>query len=385
MSHDPLFDFIETHYPKNDAGVIPLHEPVLDGNEKKYLMDCIDTTFVSTVGAYVTEFEKYLKNITGAKHAIAMATGTSALHIAMIVTGVEEDTEVLTQPLTFIATCNAIKYVGADPVFIDVDDVSMGMCPLALQRFINEDAMQKEGGLYNKKTGKKISACLPMHVFGHGCQIDEIKKICDSYNIPLIEDAAEAIGSMYQGQHLGTFGIVGTLSFNGNKTITCGGGGALITNDDEIANKVRHLSTTARVQDAYEFTHDQVGYNYRLTNVNAAIGCAQLERLEEFVSIKRNMANKYAEFFDGLNQYQYMCEPSHADSNYWFNTVMLNNKTERDEFLNLANARNIQCRPVWKLMTDLPMFKNCQHDGIKQAINLYERLVNLPSSANAKI
>lgn len=382
MTYAPLARFIKQHYPENKDGIIPLHEPVLDGREKEYLIDCIESGYVSSVGHYVTKFESILKEITGAKHVVAMVNGTCALHIAMIVSGVETNTEVITQPLTFIATCNAIEYMKAKPVFIDVDLTTMGMCPKALKKFIENNTQERNGQRYNVSTNRKISACLPMHVFGHACQIDEILKICRKYNIPLIEDSAEAIGSYYKGKHLGTFGELGMISFNGNKTVTCGGGGALITNDDTIAKKARHLSTTARIIEGFEFVHDRVGYNYRMTNVNAAIGCAQLERLDEFIRVKRNMANAYEAVIKDFLSIDFMVEPENSKSNYWFNTLKLKNKGERDLFLKFMNDQAIQCRPVWKLMPDMPMFKDCQHDDIKNARALYERLVNVPSSAN---
>ena len=383
MNYDLLINFIKEHYPENREGIIALHEPILDGKEKEYLIDCIDTGYVSTVGAYVTKFEDQLKKVTGSQYAVAMVNGTCALHIALMISGVTENTEVIVQPLTFIATCNAVKYAGAYPVFVDVDLNTMGMCPKALRRFLETETEEREGKRFNKKTNRLISACVPMHVFGHACDIKEISKICSEHNIPLIEDAAEAIGSYSDNKHLGTFGQIGMLSFNGNKTITCGGGGALITDDESLAQKARHLSTTARIREGFEFIHDAIGYNYRLTNVNAAIGCAQLERLEEFIKVKRHMAKAYEAFISDLDGLQFMTEPQNTKSNYWFNTVKMANRKSRDELLERAQKNNIQCRPVWKLMPDMPMYKSCEHDGYANASELYERLVNIPSSANA--
>lgn len=383
--YQKIFDFIEKHYPRNSEGVIPLHEPLLNGNEKKYLIDCIDTTYISSVGRYVEQFEELLKNITGSRYAIAMVNGTCALHIAFILSDVKPETEVITQPLTFIATCNAISHAGAIPVFVDVDKKTMGMCPKSLETFMQLHTENKEGVLYNKKSGRKISACVPVHVLGHACQIEEIKRICENYNIPLIEDAAEGIGAYYKDQHLGTFGQFGMLSFNGNKTITCGGGGALITNDENLAQQARHLSTTARISKGFEFVHDQIGYNYRMTNVNAAIGCAQLERLPDFLHVKRSMAYNYANLLSDIDDVDFMVEPENAKSNYWFNTLMMKNRSARDDFLDKASDYNIQSRPVWALMPDMPMYKNCESMDISSARFLYDRLVSVPSSASANI
>ncbi|WP_144281551.1 LegC family aminotransferase [Chryseobacterium echinoideorum] len=359
---------------------IPLHAPYFGGNEKKYLNETIDSTFVSSVGAFVDLFEQKMCEYTGAKYAVACVNGTNALHIALLLSGVQPDDEILSQALTFIATANAISYIGAKPVFIDVDADTMGMSPTALSQFLENNAERKADGFtYNKKTGKKISACVPMHTFGLPCRIDEIQNICSQWNIAVVEDAAESLGSYYKGKHTGTFGKLGVFSFNGNKTITCGGGGAIITNDEEIAKKAKHITTQAKIPHPWKFMHDEIGYNYRMPNLNAALACAQLEQIDDFILNKRKTAKQYQEYFEH-SDVKFMAETENSKANYWLNAVLFPDENERDLFLEQSNAQKVMTRPIWELMTSLPMFKNCEHDGLKNSRYLAERIVNLPSS-----
>jgi perosamine synthetase len=358
---------------------IPLHAPVFIGNEMKYLNECIDTTFVSSVGKFVDQFETEMAKYTGSAKAVACVNGTNALHLALLLVGVEKDTEVITQPLTFIAIANAISYCNANPVFIDVDMDTMGLNPKTLHYFLESETIQKEGVCYNKTTNRKISACVPMHTFGHPCRIDEIIEICKQYNIPVVEDAAESLGSYFKGQHTGTFGKIGVLSFNGNKTITTGGGGMLLFNDEEFAQKAKHLTTQAKVPHVWEFVHDEIGYNYRMPNINAAIGLAQLENLNQYIILQRKLATEYAAFFKTLG-IQFFKEPSDAKSNYWLNVVVMKDRNERNEFLKYTNEKGVMTRPVWELMNRLTMFKDCQHGDLKNAEWLADRVVNIPSS-----
>jgi len=377
---------------------IPLHAPVFMGNEKKYLTECIDSTFVSSVGKFVTQFEDMIAEYTGAKYAVAAVNGTAALHIALMLSGVKRDDEVITQPLTFIATANAISYCAASPVFLDVDKDTMGLSPFALEKWLqnNVELRTPNAQPYNKTTGRYVSACVPMHTFGHPCRIDKIKEICDRYNIALIEDAAESLGSFYspreihetnisqgKGKHTGTFAKIGILSFNGNKTITTGGGGMLITDNKEIAKLAKHLTTQAKVPHKWEYVHDYIGYNYRLTNLAAALGVAQMEQLPGFIENKRELANKYNKFFENTN-IEFFTEPENAKSNYWLNVIILKNRKERDNFLKYTNENKIMTRPIWELMNRLKMFKDCQTDSLENAEWLVDRVVNIPSSVIIK-
>lgn len=373
---DDVIDFIRKLYKAD--GFIALHDPVFFGNEKKYLNECIDSTFVSSVGKFVDQFEAMVAEYTGAKYAIATVNGTAALHVSLKLVGVDEGTEVITQPLSFIATCNAISYCGATPVFVDVDKDTMGLSPESLLLFLKAETEQRNDGCYNKKTGKRISAVLPMHTYGHPCRIQEIEKICADYKIPLIEDAAESLGSYYKGRHTGTFGKVGAFSFNGNKTITTGGGGMIVTNDADIAKKAKHITTTAKVPHAYEFVHDEIGYNYRLPNINAALGCAQMERLSTILGNKRKTAEVYRSFFK-KHEIEFVTEPVNAQSNYWLNAILLKSKEERDLFLKSTNAAGVMTRPIWQLMTKLEMFQFCQKGALPNAHWLENRVVNIPS------
>lgn len=359
---------------------IPLHAPYFGGNEKKYVLETIESTFVSSVGAYVNRFEEMMQEITGAKYAVATTNGTTALHLALIVAGVQPGDEVITQPLTFVATANAIRHAGADPVFVDVDTETMGMSAEALEEFLSAHAtVDSDGICRNKLSQKRIAAVLPMHTFGFPVKIDRILKVCEKYNIVLIEDAAESLGSYYNGIHTGRFGKLGTFSFNGNKTVTCGGGGAVITDDAELAKKAKHLSTTAKKPHEWEFFHDQVAYNYRLPNLNAALACAQLEQLDTFMENKRKLATSYKTFFADRTECFFDEQPG-SRANFWLNTILLQNKEERDEFLAFANQQSVMVRPIWRLMNELPMYKNCLHGDLKNAKMFEERVVNLPSS-----
>ena len=358
----------------------PLAVPVFAGNEKKYMEECIDTTFVSSVGKFVDRFENDMAAYAGCKKAVVCVSGTNALHMSMMLVGVERDDEVLTQALTFIATCNAISYIGAHPVFIDVDKSTMGLSPDALKEWLVKNAEIKNGQCYNKKTGRRVKACVPMHTFGHPARIVEIANLCEEYHIELVEDAAESIGSLYKGKHTGTFGKVGAISFNGNKTITTGGGGMMLFNDEELAAHAKHLTTQAKVPHRWEFRHDHVGYNYRMPNINAALGCAQLENLDKFIASKRQLALEYAEYFKNVEDIQFFTEPEDTFSNYWLQAVILKDKAAQQEFLQQTNDNGVMTRPIWELMNRLTMFEHCENDGLKNTIWFADRVVNIPSS-----
>lgn len=373
-----IVDFVKKTFGSSDF--VPLHEPKFIGNEKKYLNDCIDTTFVSSVGKYVDEFEQNLAKITGAKFAVATVNGTSALHAALKLAGVGRGDEVITQPLTFIATCNAISYLGASPVFVDVDIDTFGMSHTALSEFLSKNCVVSGGICKNKTTGKIIKACVPMHTFGHPCKVAEIKEICDKWHIALVEDAAESLGSFYQGKHTGTFGKIGAFSFNGNKIVTSGGGGAIVTNDEELAKMAKFITTTAKVPHPYEYTHSMVGFNYRMPNLNAALLVAQLENLDKFLASKRELAMIYNEFFSNLG-IKFITEPQNSRSNYWLMAILFDDVGLRDEFLKFANANGVMSRPIWRLMNELEIFANAQKGSLKNAKFLEQRVVNIPSSA----
>lgn len=377
-----IVDFVKALYP-NEA-FVPLHAPIFNGNEKKYVNDCIDSTFVSSVGEYVNKFEDSVCRFTGAKYAVATTNGTSALHLALVVMNVEKDTEVLTQALTFVATVNAISYVGAHPVFLDSNEKNLGMSAESLELFLNEYAEIRDNYSINKKTGRRISACVPMHVFGHPVEMDKIKALCVKYKISLIEDAAESLGSYYRDEHTGLNGDLGILSFNGNKIVTCGGGGMIITNNEILAKKAKHLSTTAKRSHKWEFFHEEVGYNYRLPNINAALGLAQMEMLPDFIKNKRETAEKYRAFF--INKgIKFISDETHTKSNYWLNAIQLNSLKERDEFLDYSNSNGVMTRPIWNLMSDLPAFSGCLKMPLPVARHLFETIVNIPSSVRVEL
>ena len=372
-----VVDFIRSVY-KTDS-FIPLHEPRFLGNEKKYLNECIDSTFVSSVGKFVDEFEDKIASYTSAKYAVATSSGTSALHISLIILGVKDGDEVITQPLTFVATCNAINYCNASPIFIDVDKDTMGMSLIALEIFLKENAIIKNQQCINKITGKVIKACVPMHTFGYPCRIDKIQNLCKEWHIALVEDSAESLGSYYKNQHTGTFGEIGILSFNGNKIITSGGGGCILTNNEDLAKKAKHITTTAKEPHKWEYTHDLVGYNYRMPNLNAALIVAQLEQLNGFLKSKRFLAKSYEDFFNGSN-IQFVSEPENSKSNYWLNSIILKDGNQRNLFLDETNSQSIMTRPIWTLMNKLPMFKEAQCGDLTNSEWLEERVVNIPSS-----
>lgn len=376
QNHSNVVDFIRSLYPNQDF--IPLHAPQFHGNEKKYVLETIDSTFVSSVGAFVDKFEEMMREYTGAKYAIAVVNGTAALHMALMLAGVKRDEMVITQALSFVATCNAISYIGAHPAFIDVDKSRLGMSAEALTDFL-KDVKMVDGEPIHQPTGKRIAACVPMHTFGFPAEIDRIVELCDAFQIPVVEDAAESIGSIYKGKHTGTYGKLGTYSFNGNKTITCGGGGIIVTNDDVLGKQAKHLTTQAKVPHRWNFVHDHIGYNYRCPNLNAALACAQLEQIEDFIKNKRETAEKYARFFETENMH-FVSEPSDSRSNYWLNVLILKDKESRDAFLSYTNDNKVMTRPVWALMNKLEMFKAEYCGNLANSEWLEERIVNIPSS-----
>lgn len=360
--------------------MVPLHVPTFRGNEKKYLNECIDSTFVSSVGKFVDRFEEMIVDYTGATKAVVCVNGTNALHVAMLMMGVKRDDEVITQALTFVATCNAISYIGAHPLFIDVAKDTMGLSPDAMEAWLMENAVVKNNNCYNKRTGRRIKACVPMHTFGHPVHLDKLVELCDRYHIELIEDAAESLGSFYKGKHTGTFGKIGAISFNGNKTITTGGGGILLFQDESLGNYAKHLTTQAKVPHRWEFVHDEIGYNYRMPNINAALGCAQLEQIDDILANKRETAEAYKEFFKGKESITFFSEREDTTTNYWLNAILLNDKKEQTRFLEFTNDNGVMTRPIWELMNRLPMFRDCETDGLKNTVWFADRIVNLPSS-----
>jgi len=372
-------DFIKFVKEIYQSDRVLLHRPIFAGNEKLYLADCIESNFVSSVGKKVDEFERLIAEFTGSRFAVATMNGTSALHTCLQLGGVSNDEEVITQSLTFVATCNAISYCGASPVFIDVDIDTLGMSPLALEDFLNEFCEIRDGYTFNKKSGKRIKACVPMHTFGFPCRILEISSICKRWNISLVEDAAESLGSYYGDRHTGTFGINSAISFNGNKIITTGGGGMILTNDDDLAKRAKHITTTAKVPHPYEFFHDEIGYNYRLPNLNAALGCAQVEKLQSILNSKKEIHFLYNSFFN-----KYGIKMAHplpkCVSNNWLNAIIFNDKSDRDSFLAFTNENGVMTRPIWKLMSELKAFNNCQRDQLTNSYWLQDRVVNIPSS-----
>lgn len=369
--------FIKSLFNKEN---IALHEPCFIGNEKKYLLECIDSGFVSSVGEFVTRFEEALKEKTKARFVIATNTGTAALHIALLANGIDENCEVITQSISFVATANAIAYTGAKPVFLDIDENTLSLSPKALEHFLENQTYQKDNLSYNKTTHKLIKACVIMHTFGLSAHIKAIKELCEKYHILLIEDAAEALGSTYENKALGTFGKCGILSFNGNKIITGGCGGAILSDDENLGKLARHLSTTAKIPHPYEYDHDRIAYNYRLCNINAAILLAGLENLELFLENKRELAKIYKDFFKNHDKCKFIDEKSNEKSNFWLNTLLFKNENLRNIFLEECLKNNIFVRPVWKSLPSLKAFQNCQSDELINTKNLEKRLVNLPSS-----
>jgi perosamine synthetase len=372
-----VIGFIKNQFDNKDY--IPLHEPRFLGNEKKYIIDTIDSTFVSSVGAYVDKLEVMMSSISGTTKSVAVVNGTSALQVALRLAGVSVGDEVITQALTFIATINAIIYNGANPIFIDVDIDTMGLSPSAVEAFLEEFGELRDGICYNKKTNKKIASCMPMHTFGFPIHISELLKVCNKWNIPVVEDAAEAIGSEYHSKPIGSFGKLGVFSFNGNKVVTSGGGGAIVTNDVELGEKAKHLTTTAKVPHPYEYVHDDIGYNFRMPNLNAALACAQLEQLDSFIERKRKLAQEYNTFFKtkGIN---FRTELPQTKANYWLMCIELENKKERESFLKATIENGIMTRPIWQLIFKSPLYSGFQKDEQINAMYLEDRIVNIPSS-----
>ena len=369
--------FIRERFNSNE--MIPLHAPLFAGNERTYIADTLDSTFVSSVGAYVDKSEVMMTTITQTSKAVAVVNGTAGLQIAMQLAGVGKGEEVITQALTFVATANAIVHSGAAPIFLDVDKETMGLSPEAVSNFLQEFGEKRDAKVFNKKTGKRIAACVPMHTFGFPVNLDELIAICEEWNIPIVEDAAESLGSYYKGKHTGAFGMLGVFSFNGNKIVTCGGGGMIVTQKEDLGKLGKHLTTTAKVPHPYEFVHDYVGYNFRMPNLNAALLCGQLEQLPEFLNKKRELAAAYGLFFKGEGV-KFREELPHTRVNYWLMCLELEDKTERDAFLIETNKNGVMTRPIWQLMHRLPMYKDCFRDAQINAEYLESRIVNIPSS-----
>ena len=366
-----------------NSKTIELHSPFFSGNEKKYVNQTIESTFLSTVGKFVDKFENDISALTKSKYSIATVNGTSAIHISLILANVQPNDEVLTQALSFVATSNAISYLKAKPIFIDVDIDTMGMSPIALTSFLEEFGDKRENGTFNKLTKNKITACLPMHTFGFMCRIDEIKKICDNWGINLVEDSAEALGSRFKGNYSGTFGLLSAYSFNGNKIITSGGGGCITTQNKDLYQRAKHITTTAKISKGYEYIHDQIGYNFRMPNINAALGCAQLESFQNTIDNKKKLYQFYSEQLP-LIGLELATIPKDTSWNYWLMPIILENKTDRDLFLKETNRNKIMTRPVWRLLFKLPMFNNCQKDSQKNARLLESTIVNIPSNVRIK-
>ncbi|MHC8387662.1 LegC family aminotransferase [Pseudomonas sp. MDT2-39-1] len=374
---DSLISFVREQYRTNEF--IPLHSPSFKGNERDYVVETIDSTFVSSVGAFVDRFEREMSDYTGSPRAIATVNGTAALHAALLLAGVKAGELVVTQPLTFVATCNAIAYCGAQPVFIDVDRHTLGLSPVALDKWLHEYAQLDADGLCRLKDGGKVvRACVPMHTFGHPIELDHLLKVCERWGLIVVEDAAESLGSFYKGRHTGTFGQLGTLSFNGNKIITTGGGGMILTNE-HLGAIAKHLTTTSKLPHPYEYVHDEVGYNYRLPNINAALGCAQLEQLESFITLKRSLAARYEKELQN-SELHFFHEPKDCRSNYWLNAVICESRERRDALLKATNDQGVMTRPIWQLMNRLPSFATCLRGDLSNATWLEDRIVNLPSS-----
>ena len=369
--------FVKDLYQSNEF--IPLHVPTFSGNEKKYVLETIDNTFVSSVGKFVNDFEAHIENYTGTPKAVATVNGTAALHTALYMAGVKSNDIVITQALTFVATCNALHHMGAVPAFVDVSPVSLGLCPKALSEFLEQNALLTSSGAIHKITKQRFKAVVPMHTFGHPVELDELVKVCNDWQIALVEDAAESLGSFYKGKHTGTLGDFGAISFNGNKVITTGGGGMVLCKDTESGIHTKHITTTAKVPHPFEFFHDEAGFNYRMPNLNAALGCAQMESLTTFVDNKRRLASIYFDFFKGTD-FKFVTEPSYAKSNYWLNAIICPNPNEREKLLKQTNANGVMTRPVWQLMHRLPMFENAMKGDLSYSEFIEAHLVNIPSS-----
>lgn len=377
MNIKSIIEFVRDVYKTDEF--IPLHAPVFNGNEKQYVLDTLESTFVSSVGKYVDDFERKIEAYTGTARAVATVNGTAALSVALYLAGVKRGDLVVTQALTFVATCNALYHLGAEPVFTDVSSVSLGLCPAALDNWLTDNAELTDQGCVHRKTRQVVRAVVPMHTFGHPVELDELIAVCDKWHIILVEDAAESLGSFYKGKHTGTLGDFGALSFNGNKIITTGGGGMVFCRTPEAGVRAKHVTTTAKVPHPYEFYHDEPGFNYRMPNLNAALGCGQMEYLNSFLQQKRVLAQHYEAFFAG-SEFKFVKEPEYAQSNYWLNAVICENLDSRDEILAQMNEAKVMARPIWKLMHRLPMFENAMRDDLKNSEIIEACLVNLPSS-----
>jgi len=361
---------------------IPLHEPAFVGNEWEYVKECIDTGWVSSTGKYVDRFELMLAEFTGVKRAVATSNGTSALHIALELAGVERDDEVLVPALSFVATANAVAYCGAIPHFVDIERSTLGIDPERLDAYLGEIGQKSERGLINKKTGRCIRSIVPVHIFGHPCKIDALLEVANRYGLVLVEDAAESLGSYVNGRHTGAHGFLSAVSFNGNKTITTGGGGAVLSNDSALADRCKHITTTAKVPHQWRYFHDVTGYNYRMPNINAALGCAQLEALPRYLELKRELARRYREAFAKVEGVAFHDEPQGCQSNFWLNALVLEkaDKELLDQLLEKTNKANIMTRPAWDVLAELPMYQGAPADELTVAKEMTERLINIPSS-----
>lgn len=361
---------------------VGLHEPLFNGNEWTYVKECLDTGWVSSVGRFVDRFEEELAKFTGVKKAVAVVNGTAALHICLKLVGVQPDDEVLVPALTFVATANAVAYCGAVPHFVDSEERTLGLDPYKLENYLKDISELRVGGCFNQQTGRRIRAVMPMHTFGHPVDIDPLVEVCKRFKLELVEDAAESLGSYYKGRHTGNWGRLSALSFNGNKVITTGGGGAILTNDENLGKMAKHLTTTAKVPHKWAFNHDQVGFNYRLPNINAALGCAQLEQLPRFLAKKRNLVRKYLEAFKEIKSIRFFTEPDFAKSNYWLNVLLLNEEfaDQRDAILEETNMQGLMTRPAWTLMHRLPMYSQCPRMDLSVSEDIEKRLINIPSS-----
>ncbi|WP_457947365.1 LegC family aminotransferase [Enterobacter mori] len=377
MNIKSIVEFVRDVYKTDEF--IPLHAPIFNGNEKNYVLDTLDSTFVSSVGKYVDDFERKMESYTGTARAVATVNGTAALSAALYLAGVKRGDLVITQALTFVATCNALYHLGAEPVFTDVSPISLGLCPVALEDWLSENTELTEQGCVHRKTRQVVRAVVPMHTFGHPVELDELIAVCQKWHLVLVEDAAESLGSFYKGKHTGTLGEYGALSFNGNKIITTGGGGMVFCRSPEAGVRAKHVTTTAKVPHPYEFYHDEPGFNYRMPNLNAALGCGQMERLDSFLKQKRDLAKRYEAFFAG-SEFNFVKEPDYAQSNYWLNAVICENLDARDAMLAEMNDAKVMVRPIWKLMHRLPMFEKAMRDDLKNSEQIEARLINIPSS-----
>ncbi|WP_170962348.1 LegC family aminotransferase [Vibrio sp. F13] len=377
MKATSIVEFVRDTYKTDEF--IPLHAPTFNGNEKAYVMETIDSTFVSSVGKFVDDFERKIEAYTGTAKAVATVNGTAALHAALYMADVQRGDLVITQALTFVATCNALYHMGAEPIFVDVSPVSLGLCPKAVDAFLSENAEITEAGCIHKQTGKRIKAVVPMHTFGHPVELDELVAVCLKWNLVLVEDAAESLGSFYKGKHTGTMGDVSAVSFNGNKIITTGGGGMVLCKTEELGARTKHVTTTAKVPHPYEFFHDEPGFNYRMPNLNAALGCAQMEVIEQYLKQKRQLAKCYENLFSGTD-FQFVTEPDYAESNYWLNAIICPDKKSREEILAGTNSAGVMTRPIWQLMHRLPMFENAMRGDLTYSEFIEAHLINLPST-----